>query len=156
MCVVERAVPGHPRRQSDVVQLAKPPSITPRPNRAQLLRQGSAPLDSPFLRRRPSTSLGLALSKSLATPTSDRPSSVASTFDPLTPRAFGACFTPKEPSIAPRTNRAAELRAKKKAEEDAAKAKLLLKSTKGKIGRPATALGTVRTSGALTEIQNSS
>ncbi|GAA6001051.1 hypothetical protein JCM10207_007390 [Rhodosporidiobolus poonsookiae] len=149
-------VPGHPRQESIAVASSKPPSITPRPNRAMLLRQGSDELPravSPLASRRAATSLGV--------PTASLPPRASSALSrsSVAPPAP----TPSKPTIAPRSNKAAELRAAKKAAEVAKEQQVPVKTpfkarpapgsrvTPGKIGsRPSTSLGL-----ALREATNS-
>ncbi|GAA5970185.1 hypothetical protein JCM11641_000303 [Rhodosporidiobolus odoratus] len=149
-------VPGHRRRETIAVASSRPPSITPRLNRAVLLRHTSDGPSLPSLVVRPASSLGLPS-------TTSTPLRVPSRNFSSTPQPS----MPKPPTIAPRLNRAAELRAANKAGEEQKKDLLQTQtlgkksnfvqpsSAKGKGGlssRPATALGL---GAALRETTNS-
>ncbi|BGP13994.1 hypothetical protein JCM10213_005580 [Rhodosporidiobolus nylandii] len=137
-------VPGHKRRETIAVASFKPPSITPRLNRAVLLRQaseGDVPT-SPLLARRPASALAMPTAAPLRAPTPSRSSVTASPAPPTTP------------IIAPRSNKAAELRAAKKAAEAKKEQGSLRKKPAplagAKATRPASSLGL-----ALREMTNS-
>ncbi|GAA5913956.1 hypothetical protein JCM5296_004490 [Sporobolomyces johnsonii] len=126
-------VPGHKRRESvPVASLSKPPSVTPRLNRAVLLRQGSSDstIVSPLVTRRPASALA-SLPPRAPSAVSSRSSAVAA-----------PTRSPKKPSIAPRLNKAAELRATKKsaAEKEQAPLSGAIKTKKTRPAGPALAL----------------
>ncbi|GAA5930828.1 hypothetical protein JCM1841_000201 [Sporobolomyces salmonicolor] len=101
-------VPGHKRRESvPVASLSKPPSITPRHNRAVLLRQGSSDstIVSPLVTRRPTSALASLPPRALSAVSSRSSAAALRT------------TTPKKPSVAPRLNKAAELRSATNAAE---------------------------------------
>ncbi|GAA5833338.1 hypothetical protein JCM11251_005209 [Rhodosporidiobolus azoricus] len=107
------SVPGQTRRTSLAVASTKAPSITPRLNRAVLLRQTSEdrPSSSSAIFRRPASSLA-----STTTVGSSSSSSLTVPLVTAAPRAPSAQSVSRSaaPAIAPRLNKAAELRAAKK------------------------------------------
>ncbi|GAA5862113.1 hypothetical protein JCM8547_007743 [Rhodosporidiobolus lusitaniae] len=159
-------VPGHRRRETIAVASSKAPSITPRLNRAVLLRQTpddstAPPRASSSLNRRSASALA-----SLTVPTTASSSSLRAP-SPLSPNGVAKKPSPAvltaAPKIAPRLNKSAELRAAKKAAEQATpsgpKRKVLpaggktVTTTSGATSsrsRPSTALGL-----ALRETTNS-
>ncbi|GAA6026928.1 hypothetical protein JCM8097_005970 [Rhodosporidiobolus ruineniae] len=133
-------VPGHRRPSSFTVASTKAPSITPRLNRAVLLRQSSD--DASSAARRPSSAMA-----SLAAPSPAKPLRAPSRSGGAATSSSASSTAAPAPAIAPRLNRAAELRAAKKAGETTPK-----KPVAGAkpAGRPSTSLGL-----ALRELTNS-
>ncbi|GAA5890400.1 hypothetical protein JCM6882_008824 [Rhodosporidiobolus microsporus] len=160
------SVPGAHRRDPISVASTKAPSITPRLNRAVLLRQtGDGPSSSSSSSnfRRPASALA-----STTASTASSSLAVPSAAPPRAPSAQSAsrpaAAAPAAPAIAPRLNKAAELRAAKKAGATSASAVTPVKrkviagqaagkgvqNENGKGSRPSTALGL-----ALRETTNS-
>ncbi|KAL8291616.1 hypothetical protein RQP46_001874 [Phenoliferia psychrophenolica] len=97
-------VPGHSRRESLAAPVVRPPSIQPRLNKSAMLRTGRDPLSAsvPVSHLQPSPSLSRTSSNISAT---------------LTISAPAPKVAPRQPTIVPRSNKSAELRAAKKQKE---------------------------------------